>query len=97
MDYWKTHGFPNLPEGFIDNQFDRIDPERHRELSRRGGVASGQRRRELAEAVDTFNDTFVLMSLRSELREDYLKAIKRYAAQERRKRAKRKPKPDADE
>ena len=57
-----------------------------------GGIASGEKRRQLAEAVDVFNDTFMLMSVRSETREHYQKAIKRYAAQELRKRKRRKPK-----
>ena len=59
-----------------------------------GGIASREKRRQLAEAVDVFNDSLVLMGLRSETREHYHKAIKRYAKQEVRKRKRRKGKPD---
>ena len=73
-------------------KFGTLPPDEQSELSRRGGIASGKRRRDKAEALDVFNDSFMLMSLRSETREHYQAAIRKYAAQERRKRARRKRK-----
>ena len=72
--------------------FNAIPPDEARAIQSMGGKASGEKRRQLAEAVDVFNDSLMLMSVRSETRENYLKAIKRYAAQERRKRKRRKTK-----
>ena len=72
--------------------FNAIPPDEARAIQSMGGKASGEKRRQLAEAVDTFNDAFLLMSVRSETREHYQKAIKRYAAQEARKRRRRKSK-----
>ena len=72
--------------------FGTLPPDEQSELSRRGGIASGKRRRELAEAVDYFNDAFMLMGMRTETRENYQAAIRKFAAQERRKRARRKSK-----
>ena len=73
-------------------KFGTLPPDEQSELSRRGGIASGKRRRDKAEALDVFNDSFMLMSLRSETRENYQAAIKRYAKQEARKRKRRKRK-----
>ena len=77
--------------------FGTLPPDEQSELSRRGGIASGKRRRDMAEALDTFNDAFMLMSARSETRENYLKAIERYAKQEARKRRRRKKPKAPDE
>ena len=71
--------------------FGTLPPDEQSELSRRGGVASGKRRREIAEAVDYFNDAFFLMTLRDEKREHFLKALRLLAAREYRKRKRRKP------
>ena len=73
-------------------KFGTLPPDEQSELSRRGGIASGKRRRDKAEALDVFNDSFMLMGLRTETREHYQAAIRKFAAQERRKRARRKPK-----
>ena len=72
--------------------FNTIPPDEAREIQSMGGKASGEKRRQLAEAVDTFNDAFLLISMRSETREHYQAAIRKYAAAEARKRKRRKPK-----
>ena len=72
--------------------FNAIPPDEARAIQSMGGIASGEKRRQLAEAVDTFNDSFMLMGLRSETREHYKAAIRKYAAAEARKRKRRKPK-----
>ena len=64
--------------------FGTLPPDEQSELSRRGGIASGKRRRDKAEALDVFNDAFLLMGMRSETREHYQAAIRKFAAQERR-------------
>ena len=71
---------------------DTLPPDEARAIQSMGGKASGEKRRQLAEAVDTFNDAFLLISMRSETRENYQAAIRKFAAQERRKRARRKRK-----
>lgn len=72
--------------------FDTLPEDEAREIQSKGGIASGERRRQLAEALDLFNDSLILMGLRSEAREHYQAAIRKFAAQERRKRARRKAK-----
>lgn len=68
--------------------FDTMPPEEHRELSRRGGIASGKRRRYLAELRLEMIETLAGMQLAQETREEYRRAIQRYVREERRKRKK---------
>ena len=68
-----------------------LPPDEARAIQSAGGQASGERRRAMAEAVDVFNDGLILYALQSETREHYQAAIRKYAAQERRKRRRRKP------
>ena len=74
---------------------DCLPPDEHRAISQKGGEASGRRRRDLAEARDTFADALIVYGLKSETREHYRAAIKKYAAEERRKRRRRKAKPNS--
>ncbi len=66
--------------------FDTMSPEEHRELSRRGGTASGERRRYLADLRLEMIETLAGMQLAQETREEYRRAIRRYVREERKKR-----------
>ncbi len=68
--------------------FNAIPPEEHRELSRRGGIASGERRRYLADLRVEMIETLAGVQLAQETREEYRRAIRRYAREERKKRGK---------
>ncbi len=68
--------------------FNTMSPEEHRELSRRGGIASGERRRYLVGLRVEMIETLAGMQLAQETREEYRRAIKRYVREERRKRGK---------
>ena len=76
----------------IDNlrPFNALPPEEHRELSRRGGIASGERRRYLADLRLSMVETLAGADLARETREEYRQAIKRYVKEERKKAARRK-------
>ena len=69
--------------------FNTMPPEQHRELSRRGGIASGERRRYLADLRLTMIETLAGAQLAQETREEYRRAIRRYVREERRKAAKK--------
>ena len=70
--------------------FNTLPPEEHRELSRRGGIASGERRRYLADLRLSMVETLAGADLAQETREEYRRAIKRYVKDERKKAARRK-------
>lgn len=78
----------------IDNlrPFNTLPPEEHRDLSRRGGIASGKRRREIADIKSSAKIHATALALVDESREEYRRAIKRYVKEERKKAAKRKNK-----
>lgn len=67
-------------------KFNCMPPEEHRELSRRGGIASGERRRYLADLRLFMIETMAGADLARETREEYRTAIKRYVKEERAKR-----------
>lgn len=68
--------------------FNTMPPEEHRELSRRGGIASGERRRYLANLRLEMIEMVAGMQLAQETREEYKRAIRRYVRKERKKNAK---------
>lgn len=70
--------------------FNAMPPEEHRELSRRGGIASGERRRHLADLRVAMIEALAASDLAHETREEYRRAIRRYVREERKKNA-RKP------
>lgn len=65
--------------------FDTLPPEEHRELSRRGGIASGERRRYLADLRLEMIELMAGRDLARETREEYQRAIRRYVREERKK------------
>ncbi len=69
--------------------FNTMPPEEHRELSRRGGIASGERRRYLADLRLTMIETLAGFDLARETREEYQRAIRRYVREERKKKARK--------
>lgn len=69
--------------------FHTLPPEEQRELSHRGGIASGARRREIAELKADIKLHLAAIDLVEESREEYRRAILRYVAEERKKAAKR--------
>lgn len=75
------------PRMSTDNlrKFGDIPPEEQRELSRRGGIASGKRRRYLAELRLCMIETIAGADLARETREEYRAAIRRYVREERAK------------
>lgn len=76
----------------IDNlrPFNTLPPEEHRELSRRGGIASGARRRYFADLRLSMVETLAGADLARETRAEYRAAIGRYVKEERKKAARRK-------
>lgn len=66
-------------------KFGDIPPEEQRELSRRGGIASGKRRRYLADLRLCMIETIAGADLARETREEYRAAIRRYVREERAK------------
>ena len=70
--------------------FNTLSPEERREISRKGGIASGERRRHLADLRTVMVETLAGYDLAEETREEYRRAIKRYAREERKKMARRK-------
>lgn len=70
--------------------FNTLTPEEHRELSRRGGIASGERRRYLADLRLAMIEAMAGRDLAAETREEYRRAIKRYVKEERKKAGRQK-------
>ena len=66
--------------------FNTMPPEEHRELSRRGGIASGERRRYLADLRLEMIKTLAGFDLARETREEYRRAIRRYVREQRKKK-----------
>lgn len=67
--------------------FNSMSPGEHRELSRRGGIASGKRRRYLADLRLEMIEALAGFDLARETREEYRRAIQRYVREERKKKA----------
>jgi len=67
--------------------FDTMSQEKHRELSRRSGIASGERRRYLADLRMEMIEALAGFDLAHETREEYRRAIRRYVREERKKRS----------
>ena len=65
--------------------FNTLSPEEHREISRKGGIASGKKRQDRADAIHNIRMHLVVQDLTKETREEYRRAIKRYAREERKK------------
>lgn len=65
--------------------FNTMPPEEHRELSRRGGIASGERRRYLADLRLEMIEHQAGFDLANETREEYRRAILRYVKEQRKK------------
>lgn len=70
--------------------FNTLPPEEQRELSRRGGIASGARRREIADIKASAKIHAAAIALVDESREEYRRAIKKYLKKELKKAARRK-------
>lgn len=66
--------------------FNTMPPEEHRELSRRGGIASGKRRRYLADLRLEMIEHQAGFDLANETREEYRRAILRYVKEQRQRR-----------
>lgn len=71
--------------------FNTMSPEEHRELSRRGGIASGEARRELAKLRLDLIEAMAAHDLVRETREEYRRAIQRYVREERKKAQRKGP------
>lgn len=74
-------------EGTTENlrPFNTLPPERRKEIARLGGIASGERRREVADAKYSCRLAIAAQDLVDETREEYRQAIKRYVREERKK------------
>lgn len=70
--------------------FNTLPPEQRREISRKGGIASGKKRRDYADALHNARMYWAAHDLIEETREEYRAAIKRYVREERKKMARRK-------
>lgn len=74
-------------EGTTENlrPFNTLSPEQRKEIARLGGIASGERRREIADAKYSCRLALAAQDLVEETREEYKRAIKRYVREERKK------------
>ena len=72
-----------------DNTFDKITPERHRELSSKGGIMSGASRRTKAEKKRKILESFEKSSLKNGLIED-LDEYRRWREMQARKKKRKK-------
>lgn len=70
--------------------FNTLPPEERREIARKGGIASGERRREIADIKTSVKIHAAALYLVDESRAEYRRAIKRYVKDERKKAARRK-------
>ena len=66
--------------------FNTMPPEEHRELSRRGSIASGKKRRYLADLRLEMIEHLAGFDLARETREEYRRAIRRYVREQRKKK-----------
>lgn len=76
--------------------FNALPPERRREIARMGGIASGERRREIADIKYTAKMQAAAIALVDESREEYRQAIKRFVKEERRKARRRRKSAEPD-
>lgn len=78
-------------QGFYENNFAVIDKERHKELSRLGGIKSGETRRRKAAQKriikNNFNTVFWALDLEEEYEKDFI-AWKRHRDYLKKKREK---------
>ena len=65
--------------------FHTLPPDERRELARKGGIASGERRREIADIKSSARIHAAALALVGESREEYRRAIQRFVKEERRK------------
>lgn len=65
--------------------FNTLPPEERREIARKGGIASGKRRRYLADLRLEIIELTAGHDLAQETRNEYRAAIKRYVKEEHRK------------
>ena len=72
--------------------FNTLPPEERREIARTGGIASGERRREIADIKTSVKIHAAALALVDESREEYRRAIKRYVKEERKKAERRRRK-----
>lgn len=70
--------------------FNTLPPEKRWEIARIGGIASGERRREIADIKYVAKMQAAAITLVDESREEYRQAIKRYVREEKRKAKRRK-------
>lgn len=70
--------------------FNTLPPDEMRELARQGGIASGERRRQLADIRLNAIEAAAAYDLIHETREEYRAAIERYVREERKKARNRK-------
>ena len=75
-------------------QFDEMSTERHRELSARGGRASGETRRRKAAMRASLRDTLEKYAIAEELIDDIHEFHRWQKAKAKRERASRKPPPE---
>lgn len=69
--------------------FNTLPPERQRDIARLGGIASGEKRREIADAKYSCLLAIAAHNLVNETREEYRRAIRRYVKEENRKAKRR--------
>ena len=62
--------------------FNTLPPEERRELARKGGIASGERRRYLADLRLAMIENIAGRDLAIKTRAEYQRAIRRYVAEE---------------
>lgn len=76
--------------------FNTLPPEKRREIARMGGIASGERRREIADIRYAAKMQAAAIALVDESREEYRQAIKCFVKEERRKDRRRRKSTEPD-
>ena len=83
-------------EAFQQNRFDHLPPDEQRERSRRGGIASGETRRQIAEARDAARACLIALAAEADAKRELAELLGEY---ERRsaKRARRRKRNETTE
>lgn len=85
------HKHRKINERSLENlrPFNILPPEEQREIARLGGIASGEKRRHVADLRSAMIEQLAGVQLAEETRAEYRAAIVRYVREERKKKERR--------
>ncbi len=85
------HKHRKISEKSLENlrPFNTLPPEEQKEIARLGGIASGEKRRYMADLRSAMIEQLAGVQLAEETRAEYRAAIVRYVREERKKQKRR--------